>query len=91
MTKQKLAIEIIHVCGVGVQAPEAVGAAAPIAAAFRSGDAGDDRLPHQQWQGRSTNFMRSNEHSRERNGAWDTSGVQGIARTIVEGDNGAPK
>ena len=46
----------------------------------------DERLPHQQWQGRSTQFMRSNEHNRERAGTWNTEGLEGPALDLVEGD-----
>lgn len=46
----------------------------------------DDRLPHQQWQGRQVSFMRANEHTRERQGVWDSEGLQGAALAIVEGD-----
>lgn len=51
-----------------------------------SASSGDDRLPHQQWQGRSTRFMRSNEHGRDRSGAWNTEGLEGAALAIVAGD-----
>ena len=47
---------------------------------------GDDRLPHQRWQGRSTQFMQSNQHSGERQGVWNTSGLAGAALDIVQGD-----
>lgn len=46
----------------------------------------DDRLPHQRWQGRGTRFMRSNDHSRERAGVWDTQGLAGPALALVQGD-----
>ncbi len=46
----------------------------------------DERLPHQQWQGKSTQFMRSNEHSRERAGVWNTQGLEGPALALVKGD-----
>ena len=46
----------------------------------------NERLPHQQWQGKSTQFMRSNEHSRERAGVWNTQGLEGPALALVEGD-----
>ena len=35
-------------------------------------------------------FMRSNEHSRERVGAWNTDGLAGPALALVEGDRDAP-
>eukprot|EP00898_Chlorokybus_atmophyticus_P001306 jgi/Chlat1/2176/Chrsp17S02751 len=38
------------------------------------------------WQGREVNFMRSNEHAREREGLWDTTGLQGVFKQLVEGD-----
>lgn len=61
---------------------EDVSAPAPSSGKKRS----DDRLPHQQWQGRSTQFMRSNEHSRERAGVWNTEGLEGPALELVKGD-----
>ena len=33
--------------------------------------------------------MRSNEHSGDRGGQWNTDGLQGAALTIVEGDKDA--
>lgn len=51
-----------------------------------SAKSSDDRLPHQRWQGKSTRFMRSNEHSRERSGVWNTDGLEGTALSIVKGD-----
>lgn len=44
----------------------------------------------QQWQGVDISFMRSNEHrSRERERNWDTSGLEGLALKLVEGDQNA--
>ncbi|KAL3702008.1 hypothetical protein R1sor_020030 [Riccia sorocarpa] len=43
----------------------------------------------QEWQGREINFMRSNEHSREKSGKWDTTGLDGPAKILVEGDKNA--
>ncbi|KAK9806472.1 hypothetical protein WJX73_000758 [Symbiochloris irregularis] len=51
-----------------------------------SGTWQDDRLPHQQWQGRDVAFMRSNEHSRERQGVWSLEGLQGATLSLVQGD-----
>ncbi|XP_057732609.1 phosphoglucan, water dikinase, chloroplastic [Arachis stenosperma] len=43
-----------------------------------------------QWQGKSISFMRSNEHeSHETQRKWDTSGLQGLALRLVEGDQSA--
>ncbi len=61
----------------------------PLANGAVSASSGDDRLPHQQWQGRSTRFMRSNEHGRERSGVWSTDGLNGAALEIVKGDEKA--
>ena len=58
----------------------------PSPSADAQGHDGDDRQPHQRWQGRSTEFMQSNQHSRERQGVWNTEGLQGPALAIVEGD-----
>ena len=46
----------------------------------------DDRLPHQQWQGREVSFMKANEHAKERQGTWNSEGLQGAALAIVDGD-----
>lgn len=53
--------------------------------------AGEDRLAHNQWQGRDIEFMQSNAHSRERQGQWDTSGLEGGALHIVSSDEKAAK
>ncbi|CAH2044473.1 unnamed protein product [Thlaspi arvense] len=63
-------------------------------------DAGDDRVMGNengaqlqkstlggQWQGKDASFMRSNEHgNREVGRSWDTSGLEGPALKMVEGD-----
>lgn len=41
------------------------------------------------WQGNEINFMKSNQHKRERNGVWKTEGLSGPILQIVEGDKGA--
>uniref|UniRef100_A0A383WH22 CBM20 domain-containing protein n=1 Tax=Tetradesmus obliquus TaxID=3088 RepID=A0A383WH22_TETOB len=44
------------------------------------------------WQGKQVEFMRSNQHSRERNGVWDTSGLPPAPhplQTLVRGDEHA--
>ncbi|KAK9289169.1 hypothetical protein L1049_017643 [Liquidambar formosana] len=44
----------------------------------------------EQWQGRAASFMRSNEHqNRETGRKWDTSGLEGLALKLVEGDRNA--
>ncbi|KAH9305067.1 hypothetical protein KI387_009471 [Taxus chinensis] len=44
----------------------------------------------QGWQGKEISFMRSNEHSnRERERSWNTSGLEGPALKLVEGDQNA--
>ena len=50
------------------------------------GDWSGDRLLHQQWQGREVSFMRANEHSRERQGVWESAGLEGAALALVDGD-----
>ena len=52
---------------------------------------GDERLAHQRWQGREVAFMRGNEHSAERRGAWNAEGLEGAARVLVEGDRDAAR
>ncbi|KAG8481242.1 hypothetical protein CXB51_026060 [Gossypium anomalum] len=43
-----------------------------------------------QWQGRPASFMRSNEHhNRELERRWDTTGLEGMALKLVEGDKSA--
>lgn len=43
-----------------------------------------------QWQGKDVSFMRSNEHrNRETERKWDTSGLEGLALKLVEGDQNA--
>ncbi|XVE81191.1 hypothetical protein DITRI_Ditri15bG0043000 [Diplodiscus trichospermus] len=43
-----------------------------------------------QWQGRPASFMRSNEHrNRELERKWDTTGLEGLALKLVEGDKSA--
>eukprot|EP01018_Ginkgo_biloba_P006356 Gb_12513 [translate_table: standard] len=44
----------------------------------------------QEWQGKDITFMRSNEHaSQERARTWNTSGLEGPAQKLVEGDQNA--
>ncbi|GAB4844035.1 Phosphoglucan, water dikinase, chloroplastic [Ancistrocladus abbreviatus] len=44
----------------------------------------------EQWQGRSVSFMQSNKHrSRETERKWDTSGLEGLALKLVQGDQNA--
>lgn len=50
----------------------------------------EERLPTTQWSGRETVFMRSNEHSSDRAGIWNTSGLEGAALKLVAGDRDAP-
>lgn len=57
-----------------------------------SSDAADDDRPeHLKWQGKQASFMRSNEHSRERAGRWDASGLEGAAKSVVQGDEKGAK
>lgn len=51
-----------------------------------SGSSFEERLPSEGWQGRETVFMQSNEHSRDRQGVWNTHGLQGALLSVVEGD-----
>ncbi|KAJ6844705.1 phosphoglucan, water dikinase, chloroplastic-like [Iris pallida] len=44
----------------------------------------------EQWAGREASFMRSNEHrNRESERRWDTAGLEGVARRLVEADRSA--
>mmetsp|Transcript_35593 Transcript_35593/g.67107 ORF Transcript_35593/g.67107 Transcript_35593/m.67107 type:complete len:1330 (+) Transcript_35593:136-4125(+) len=53
---------------------------------FQSMDEGDFIATNHRWQGAQVNFMRSNEHSNDRQGTWDTGGLPDGARRLVEGD-----
>ena len=46
----------------------------------------DERPDHLKWKGREISFMKSNEHSKERQGTWDAGALEGAAKTIVQGD-----
>jgi phosphoglucan,water dikinase len=49
----------------------------------------DDKPELEQWSGDNIVFMQSNEHPRERQGVWNTDGLQGVALKLVEGDRDA--
>ena len=51
----------------------------------------DDRPEYLRWQGREATFMQANDHSRERGGIWDATGLEGAARALVEGDEKGAK
>ncbi|KAI8466100.1 MAG: pyruvate phosphate dikinase [Monoraphidium minutum] len=52
---------------------------------------GDEDQLSPAWQGREVRFMRSNDHSHERAGRWDTSGLaSGPVLELVRGDERAP-
>lgn len=51
----------------------------------------DDRPDHLRWQGKAVEFMRSNQHSKSRDGRWDLDGLEGAVREIVAGDQSAAK
>lgn len=69
------------------QGSDASGSPSPSSTALSS----DDETLAPQWQGREVVFMRSNDHSRERRGRWDTSRLApGPVRDLVAGDEGAP-
>lgn len=50
----------------------------------------DEDAPGVQWHGKAVSFMRSNDHSKERRGKWDTTGLTGPALQLVRGDEKAP-
>ena len=54
-------------------------------------ESGADRLAHNQWQGADVEFMQSNQHSQERRGIWDSTGLEGALKQIVVGDQKAAK
>lgn len=54
-----------------------------------SGVSSDDDAPSRVWHGGDVKFMRRNEHSKERQGVWDKSGLTGATLRIVEGDEKA--
>jgi hypothetical protein len=43
----------------------------------QANDAGDFIVSDQRWAGGNVEFMKSNQHSRDRNGKWDTNGLCG--------------
>ncbi|GAA0164916.1 kinase [Lithospermum erythrorhizon] len=44
----------------------------------------------EQWQGKSVSFVRSNDqHDAQKSQKWDTSGLEGVALKLVEGDKNA--
>jgi hypothetical protein len=43
------------------------------------------------WQGKEVTFMRSNDHSGARRGAWKPEGLNGAAKALVDGDMCAPR
>jgi Starch binding domain len=45
-----------------------------------------DRPLTSAWQGKSVQFMQSNEHGKERAGTWDSSGLEGVLRALVQED-----
>ncbi len=51
----------------------------------------DDETATPNWQGREVKFMRSNDHSHERRGTWDTAGLdeKGPVFSLVKGDEKA--
>jgi phosphoglucan,water dikinase len=49
----------------------------------------DDKPELEQWSGDKIVFMQSNEHPRDRQGEWNTQGLEGPALTLVEGDRDA--
>ena len=51
----------------------------------------DERPAHLQWQGRDTQYMKANEYSGERSGVWNSTGLEGAAKSIVEGDEQAAR
>lgn len=56
-------------------------------------DSDDDTARVSGWQGKQVTFMRSNQHSKERSGKWDTSGLPPAPhplRDLVVGDEQAP-
>lgn len=54
-----------------------------------SSDSEDLPLPSRQWIGKDVVFMRSNQHSSEREGIWNTEGLEGPALHLVQGDESA--
>jgi hypothetical protein len=38
-----------------------------------------------QWQGKDVTFMQSNDHSHDRRGVWDASGLEGAEAALVKG------
>lgn len=58
------------------------------------GSGSDDAGPsftHSTWKGKDVRFMKSNDHSGDRRGAWNTDGLEGALLTLVEGDSKAAR
>ncbi|KFM23575.1 Phosphoglucan, water dikinase, chloroplastic [Auxenochlorella protothecoides] len=53
------------------------------------GPASDDSPVRARWSGKEPVFMQGNEHSRERQGRWETEGLEGATLEIVNGDRDA--
>ena len=49
----------------------------------------DERPAHVKWQGQNVNFMSENNHSKERRGVWNKSGLEGALLELVKGDERA--
>lgn len=49
----------------------------------RAGAATSQDYAQNSWQGKEISFMQSNEHSRERNGVWDATGLSEPALGVV--------
>ena len=84
--------------GNGVPKPGKTSVAAPSAAADRHTQNGagahhqdpdEERPAHLMWKGKETQFMTSNDHSRDRHGKWDLNGLEGPSKEIVAGDEHA--
>lgn len=52
-------------------------------------DGSEESAFAREWAGRSVEFMKSNSHGHERRGKWDSSGLTGVAKALVEADKGA--
>lgn len=46
-------------------------------------------LPQNGWQGKSVQFMQENQHNGDRNGCWNTDGLDGPVLALVKGDSHA--
>lgn len=56
-----------------------------------SSEAYGDQMPQNGWQGKQIHFMTENNHTGDRSGTWDTTGLEGPILALVKGDEQAAR